>query len=460
MTPLQFIFILRARYKVAIAVALVGMALAVAIVLRMPLQYTATTSVLVDVRSPDLTASLVVPASLSTQLEIINSERVAQKVVKSLGLADSAVTRAQWMQQTQGMGTLETWLAQRLLRGLRVMPGRDSNIVSISYAAGDATSAAQVANAFAQAYIDVTVELKVEPARQYAIWFGEQGKALRAGLESAQAALSAYQQEKGIVSSDERYDTETLRLGELSTQLLRVQVETSDARNKQRSGMAADTLPDVMANAVVAGLRSEIAKQEAKLQETALNLGRNHPQYLRMQSEVAALKQTLQAEMRLLTSGYSVSREIGSNKESDLRRAIVVQKTRLLQLKNERDKMAALQRDVDAAKNAYDTVVKRQTETTLAGQARQADVSVLSPAMAPIVPSSKSLGNMLAIAVGFGLLLGLGAAYGLEKLDRRIRSVEDLSNELQLPVLGVISRPVQPSRRLAFWRQDVPLLGK
>jgi uncharacterized protein involved in exopolysaccharide biosynthesis len=211
---------------------------------------------------------------------------------------------------------------------------------------------------------------------------------------------------------------------------------------------------------VVAGLRSEIAKQEAKLQETAINLGKNHPQYLRMQSEVAALKQKLESEMKLVTGGFTISRSIGTDKEAELTAAIAAQKRKLLKLKNERDQLAVLQRDVDAAKNAYDTVNKRFTETTLASQATQANVSVLSAAIVPLVPSfPKPLEKMLAMAVALGLVLGIGAAFGLEMLDRRIRSVEDLAEVLQLPVLGVIARAPKP-RRLGFKRRDTPLLAK
>ncbi len=196
------------------------------------------------------------------------------------------------------------WLAELLLKELKVTPARDSNIISIAYSGADPTFTAAIANGFAQAYIDVTIELKVEPARQYSRWFGDQGKSLRDNLEAAQAKLSAYQQEKGIVANDERYDVETAKLSELSSQLIRVKAETSDARNKQKSGATGDKLPEVMASSVVAGLRSEIARQEAKLQEAAGNLGKNHPQYLRMESELAALKQKLEAETQLVTERF------------------------------------------------------------------------------------------------------------------------------------------------------------
>ena len=458
MTPLQFLLILRAHYKVALVVALITVVGTLTVNLLLPKQYTAATSVLVDVRSPDPVVTMIMPASLSTQVDIINSDRVSRKVVRTLGLDQSPTVRDQWMSATGGKGSQETWLAELLLKGLRVTPARDSNIVNISYVAADPAFTATVANAFAQAYIDVTIELKVDPARQYARWFGEQGKALRDNLEKAQAQLSAYQQEKGIVANDERLDTETAKLSELSSQLLRVQAETSDARGKQKSGSTGDTLPEVMGNSVVAGLRSEIVKQEAKLQETALNLGNNHPQYLRMQSEVAALKQKLAAETDRVTSGFSVTRTVGTGKEVELNAAIAAQKKKLLQLKTQRDELAVLQRDVDAAKNAYDTVSKRFTETTLASQVTQANVSVLSPAIVPLVPSSpKTLDKALGIGIALGLLLGVVVAFGLEMVDRRIRSIDDLAAVLQLPVLGVIMRARPPGRVLAYWRRRTAL---
>ena len=229
--------------------------------------------------------------------------------------------------------------------------------------------------------------------------------------------------------------------------------------NKSRAAPA-DTLPEVMQNSVVAGLRSEIVKQEAKLQETALNLGNNHPQYLRMQSEVSALKQKLEAETRRVTSGFSASRIVGKDKESELRAAIAAQKRKLLEIRSERDQLAVLQRDADAAKNAYDAVTKRYTETDLASQATQANVSVLTPALVPFEPSfPKPLGKTMLMAIGLGIVLGVGAAFLLEMLDRRIRSSSDLTEMLPLPVLGVIVRPKR-RRRLAFWRRSTALLAR
>jgi len=458
MNPMQILLILRAHYKIMIVVALATIALVLAVTELLPKRYTATTAVLVDNKSPDPVAALFAPSNLTTQIDIINSERVALRVVRMLGLAEAPGVREQWTSATGGKGTPELWLSGLLLRGLAVGPSRDSNIISISYTGSDPAFVAAVANGFAQAYIDVTIELKVDPARQYARWFGDQGKVLRDNLEKAQSRLFAFQQEKGLIARDERLDTETARLNELSSQLVKVQEETNDARTKQQAGSASDRLPEVMRDSAVSSLRSEVGKLEARVQEASVNLGKNHPAYLRMQSELAALQKKLQAETQRVTSSYAAVTTVGAGREAKLRAAIEEQKKKLLEIRNERDQLAVLQRDVDAARNADDAVTKRYTETELASRATQANVAVLTAAVPPIEPSfPKPLPKTALIAVALGIFTALGVAFLREMLSRRVRSASDLAAALELPVLGVICKP-RRRRMLAFGRANSPLL--
>jgi len=195
MTFHQFLLLLRARYKIALFLLLSTVGIAVALSLLLPKEYTATTSVMVDVKSPDPIAgmmlpALVMPGYMATQVDIINSVRVAQKVVKMLKLDERPMAREQWLEATEGKGRLDVWIANSLQRKLDAKPSSESSVLNIAYKAADPVFAAAVANAFAQAYINATIELKVEPAKQYAEWFGEQGKSSRDNLEKAQTKLS------------------------------------------------------------------------------------------------------------------------------------------------------------------------------------------------------------------------------------------------------------------------------
>jgi uncharacterized protein involved in exopolysaccharide biosynthesis len=120
--------------------------------------------------------------------------------VKILGVERSAEAVAQWRDATQAKISLERYFAGVLQRGLSVEPGRGgSSILNLGFTAADPIFAQAAANAFAQAYQDVSVELRVAPARQSATFLDDQVKSMRGDLENAQARLSKFQQTKGIV---------------------------------------------------------------------------------------------------------------------------------------------------------------------------------------------------------------------------------------------------------------------
>jgi protein tyrosine kinase modulator len=464
MSLYQFLTLLRARFKIVLLMLLGTVAVIVAASLVLPKRYTATAAVVLDVKSPDpitgiMLHAMVMPGYMATQRDIITSDRVAQKVVKLLKLDEVPSKKEQWLQSTQGKGSLVAWLADGLQKKLDVRPSRESNVIDISYRAGDPAFAAAVANAFAQAYIDASIELRTEPARQYARWFGEQDKGLRENVQKAQARLSEYQQNYGIVASDERLDSETAKLNDLSAQLTVAQGQATDARSKQRSGSAGNTLPEVVQNPLIHTLKAEVARQEAKLQEVAGNLGRSHPQYQRMESELASLRQRLEAETRLITSGFRTASAVSKDKEAELMADIAAQKKKLLGMKQARDELATLQRDLDNAQKAYEGVSQRLTQSRLESQFNQSNVSVLTLASEPVEPSFPNLLLNTVAAILLGTLCGVGAAFMLEILDRRIRSAQDVSEMLQLPMLGVIPRRKRPGR-LSFARRDPALLLK
>lgn len=451
MTLQQFLLILRARYKIALFALLATVATTLAVSLLLPKNYTASAEVVVDVKSPDPIAGMVLPALvmpgyMATQVDIINSERVAQKVVKLLKLDQNPTIQEQWRDDTEGKGKVEVWLGALLQKKLDVKPSRESNVIAINYKSNDPQFSAALANAFAQAYIDTTIELKVEPARQYSQYFEGQVKQRRDALEAAQAKLSEFQREKGIVLTDERLNYENQKLNELQSLLVATESQSADAKSKQKSG-GSDTLQDVMQNPLINQLKADVARSEARLQEMAGNLGMNHPQYQRQQAELASLKRDLAAETRKVTSAIGTSSRVSKEKEAEVRAAIEAHKKRILQLKEGRDEASVMQREVETAQRAYEVVSQRLTQTHLESQNTQTNVSVLTPAEPPLEPSSPKVLLNTLLAIFLGTLLGVGAALMMELLNRRVRSAQDLSEGLGVPVLAVLDSRTKKTRR-------------
>lgn len=443
MTLQQFLLILRARYRVALLALAVTVLTTLIVSLILPKQYTASAAMVVDVKSPDavsgmLLQSMLAPGYMATQIDIINSDRVAKNVVKLLRMDESTVIKGQWQEATKGKGQLIDWLASLLQRNLDVKPSRESNVININYTGTDPDFAAAVANAYAQAYMDVNLELRLAPARQYATFFEAQTKMAREKLEIAQRALSAYQQKNGITSIDERLDFETARLNETSSQLTGIEGLTTDSQSKRLSAKA-DTVAEVMQSPLINGLKVDIARLEAKLTESNVNLGKNHPQTQRLESELATLKSELGAETRKITSSIETTYQVNKQRERQLTSALAAQKSRVLKINKQRDELNVLRRDIESAQRAFELVSQRASQTNIESQTNQTNILVLNSATAPTEHSKPRVFLNTLVSIFLGTLLGVGLALMLELSKRHVRSAQDLADGLDLPVLGSIS---------------------
>ncbi|MBK1616087.1 chain length determinant protein EpsF [Rubrivivax gelatinosus] len=447
MTLGQFLAIIRARWLLAAALLAVAVVVTAGVSLSMPKTYTATSSVVMDFKPDPVSAiaygGMVPPAMVATQIDVLRSDRVAQRVVRNLKFADDPQVRAQWVEATGGRGTLEQWLAGVFQRQMEVLPARESSVISITYSAADPRFAAALANAFADAYIQTTLELRVDPARQYAGFFDVRAKEARETLEKAQARLSAFQREHGIIATDERLDIENARLNELSSQLVAVQSLTADSgsRYAQARGNQSDRMQEVLANPVIAGLKSDVNRAEARLKELTTRLGDANPQVVEARANIGELRARMDAETRRVTAGIGVSDTINRERETRIRAELDAQRAKMLQMKAMRDEGSVIVRDVENAQRTYDTIITRQNQSTLESQAPQSNVHLLTQAVAPLSPSSPRVLLNTVVAALAGALLAIGAVLVAELRDRRVRAPADVAVALGLPVIGLLPKP-------------------
>jgi succinoglycan biosynthesis transport protein ExoP len=147
----HFLAVVRARWVSAVIAFACVLTAAVMYLVFATRVYTATASLLIDVK-PDPVSSMLyggaTPALINTQIEIIRSDRVAQRVVQNLKLADLADMRSVWAAAKSGL-TIQEWLTEFVENGLDprvITPG--SNVINIGYHSADARFAATAANAY------------------------------------------------------------------------------------------------------------------------------------------------------------------------------------------------------------------------------------------------------------------------------------------------------------------------
>ena len=452
MTIRQFLNILWSRKSILLSVIAITASLTLLVNLRLPKQFIATTALVVDQRGVDQITGLTVPVQLlagymATQTEVIASANVARKVVTKLKLHESPLFLEKLNTKPSNLLDPIDQIAAQLLSNLDVKPSRESSLIQINFTSTDPQLAAQIANAFADAYVQTSIELRAQPAKANADWFDSQLAILRERLANAQSVLSSYQQQHGIVASDDRIDIETARLSDLSKQLVESQAKTNELvsrkqllSNTGKNGGPSESLQEVLNSSLIQSLKSDAARAEANFAELSKRLDKNHPQYKQAEAEVNSLHQQIQSEVKMVLNSINSGTNASKQRDALLASSLADQKAKVLELKQQHDEIAVLSHEVENAQKAYDAAMQRSVQTHMESEANQSNISILNSALPPQNASKPKIMVNLVISLFLGGLLGVMISLVIELVDRRVRSAQDVAELVGVPVFAVISR--------------------
>lgn len=442
----QFLAILKARKKLAMLIFSLTVLGTLLASLLLPKSYTATATLLINTKSVDpITGyslqAMMLPGYMATQVDILESRNVALKVVNQLNLEQNAGAVEKFNDATGGEGDIRLWFAELFSENLEVEPSKKSNTIAVNYKHANPVFAAQMANAYASAYLNTNLRLKTEPAKKAAEFFDNQIKTLRNNVERAQAKLTAYQKAHGITATEGRLDIEMARLAELSSQLVLVQAQKYDneSRTKQLRSGAANASQEVLTNSLIQNLKSQLVVAQNKLSTLSQRLGVNHPEYQAALEDVESIRLSIARETGKTTRSVSENANASQKKEAEVSAALNAQKEKVLKLKSEQDEVTALQRDLEGAQRIYDSALLKLGQSNLESESDQTDIAILNEAVPPLEHAFPKLGLNMFVSVVLGLLLSLVAALLAELSNRKVRSSEDISSAVGVEVLADLS---------------------
>jgi polysaccharide biosynthesis transport protein len=445
--PLQrFAAILRGRWRTAAAVWVGTVAFTILAAFLSGAQYKAVAMVMVEPKIVDPAAGITLPGTMPnhipTEIDVIQSERVALRALHAVNLQTSEVWRNRWKEATQERGDFEAWLAEQLLKKFDVKPSRESNVLTLAFTSTDPAFAAQLANAFTRAYMETSLELRTDPARESNTVFDENSKRLRSNLEQAQRKLSDFQQKAGLVATDERFDVENMRLLELSSQVVTLQAAAANAAGRERQGsLHPESMQEVQKDLLVASLAAELAKQEGRLVELSSRLGTRHPTVIELRDSIGELRARAAQASRRAAASIVTEKKVADERLAEAQQSLQAQRVTVLRLKAQRDQATVLQRELENAQRAYDAVLTRSSQTAMESRGARPNVSVLKVATPPALPSWPKPWIVVGAASVIGLLLAIAVVLMRETSDIRLRSLDDVTDRLGQPVLAVLRGP-------------------
>lgn len=434
----------RARRSTFLITLVLFIAAATALTWAASRNYRASATVIINMKGVDpLTGQTLpvqlIPGFIANQLDIIRSTRVALHVVDDLKLTEHPWFRQQVADASLSGEDLRLAIAYLLMMKLDVNPAREGSVVELTYRHRDPHLATDVTNAFVAAYQRSTVDLKSEPLRETAGYLEQQLKVLRANLESAQQKIAQYAKDNDIVALDKRTDAETIRLNDLIGQLVTVQGQLGEASSRQvQAQSGAGQAQEVVKDTLIQAIKADIAKEEAKLSGISSLATPEHPRYQVVKAQIDKLRAELNRQVRNVAASVGGSAAVLERREAELRAAVDAQKERVATLNRAKDHFVVIEREAEAAQQAYDNTANRFNELNLESRSNQSDVAVIDWAT---LPTSPLLRNVLRIAIPLtllGALLGAALAFLAEMRDRRVRLQDDLLTVASRSAIGVV----------------------
>jgi uncharacterized protein involved in exopolysaccharide biosynthesis len=407
MSLTQFLRILWARKLLILGTALFCLGGGLTAIMIVPPRWKAQADVYLNLIKPDpVTGEVIGMAARSyvaTQVKLISDYTVAGLAVDKLGWLSDPSFIQQYQRRSQSNDIdFRRWLAQIISSQTDAGIPDGSNIMAITYTGSNPEAAKAIVNAVREAYLDVTVSFKRGDANKNADWFAQQAVQLKNELIAAQTAMANFERENDIVMQDDRTDIDSARLTALAT---------------QADGTAGG-----------GSLEAQVAGVDAQIRQAQETLGPNHPQLQALRAQRASLA-SLMSQGATRSSGSSSSSRVAAAKAAVM---------------GNRDKLARmriLQSDVALRQEQYNKAIGREAEFRQQAGIVDAGVTALGAAYVPQTPSYPNKPLIVGGSLGLGLAFGILIALLTELLDRRVRSPEDLTAALGLPVLAVIRLP-------------------
>lgn len=448
MTPTHIGKVLAEKWLLLVLCIAISLIVAITILLVTKPLYKSTATVVAGVRAPETIGPQSVAEQLSadyllTQEDILKSDRVSRQVVSDLGLA-SAPDAARQFKWTPKDGPLPDYIARKVRSSLVIDSSAvNSRVMAISYMSGDPQFAAVMANAFANAFIDVNIQLQADPARRTVASYSNQLEVLGRQLRQMQAALIARENALDIVAGKGEADPDSARLNSLSAELAAAQAQSASASS--RVGAAA--LPDTMSSPVVQNLQADISRLEAQRDLLSASAGPNNPDYRQLVAQIAGLRGQLSLQEGLIRKTAAAAAAQARMAQAGLNGAVLAQRGRVTKVRAAQSEVTVMQQDIANLQASYDQITQRRAQLQVLDNTAQTNISLLSPATESDEPVLPRRFMTLFAGLCIGGALGVLIALGIEFFDRRIRFSREMETWLGIPDLGSIRiSPPQPLR--------------
>ena len=357
------------------------------------------------------------------------SQRAATPEEQAILARDSVVEALQWRAQIYRVGR--------------------SSVIGVTFNAQVPELAAELANAYVEAYQADVLQANLAASEATASWLGQRLAELASEVRETSTAVERFRRENGLVESVDGLMTEesvrnlnseySIAVAEQarSRALVTAYQAILDQGPEALNGQAARLMPDAE-DLQLAGLQQEYDDLRARRADVVETFGADHPEVVRLDTAIATQRSrlfegigqaaaTARGNLAFATARVEAMREaVGGAIETnaDAGQALV--------------ELRALEQRAEAASNLHESLLLQSERVAQQGTLPVAHLRVLSLATVPTDPSSPSTTRVLALCLILGLMAALVHSALREWRDRYIRTGADITDWTGQKFLGYL----------------------
>ncbi len=452
---------LRHRW-VILAAVLVSLIAAFGYILKATPIYTSASKLYVEQSGPKIITEYkgVMTQSknyLYTQGELIKSTPIVANVAD-----DSEIGRFKTFEQIDNPAAF-------LKKNINVAVGKKDDIIKVSFDSPYPAEAAQIVNAVVNSYVDYHSSRKRSTVSEVLKILQKEKVKRDAQLTEKFQQLVQFTKENGIVSFDDKNGPIVFqRLAKLSTALTDAQLATINAKADFEAILSMVDEPEkikqfamaqpnagvrVFVNDVQSQLQSELKDLELQLANAKLHCTEDHPSIEAIRGRIKYIKQLLGEKAKNFADAYLEVMRLrwttAGQREDELLASFDAERKAAQDLGVKAAEYSVLQSELKRTERLCDILDNRIKELNVTEDVGALNISILEVAYPAIHPSRPQKAKIMMAALVLGLMLGFALALVRDWMDYRLRSADEISAVLGLPVLGVVPT-ILPEQNIAI----------
>lgn len=415
---------------------------------------------------------------LSTQVSLLRSDALAKRVADKLNFSKHPlVTEKNGLRN--GIGeTIKAWflsilpvqkeqddqlksqisseiLIQEDIRNfiddrLSIYLERNTSIVTVAFDSSDRQLSQDFVNTLIDEFILWKMDQKLEATQYAKEYLNKQMERAKINLEKTEEELNRFAKLSNIVSLDSKLNSEYSQLEELNTALAQAE---SDLINKKAAYNQAmqdgpASLPMVLSSPVIADLKSEYSRLQSEYEDLSTTFMDEYPAVKRIKSKMLSIDNRIKAEQNKILRSFKNEYQTAQLKFEALKDRLKNQKKAAMGLNEKATQYKILGREVETNKSIYQTLLQRSKEIESMAGVSTGNINIVDRATLPIFPYKPDVKKNLLIAILLGLMIGIGAAFLIEHFDDTIKNPDQIADQFQIPILGVLPLAKDPAETL------------